>query len=75
MGVLLDDGTTLAFPSEQATAAFNAGDSVELEGVQLQESGDGLIAIDADTGDEVAVHEAFWFAWSQFHPDTLVWER
>ena len=75
VGVLLDDGTTIAFPSEEATAAFNAGDRVELSGVELQESGSGLVAFDADTGDEVAVHEAFWFAWSQFHPDTLVWER
>lgn len=74
VGVLLDDGTALAFPSEEASAAFNAGESVELEGVELRESGDGLIAIDAESGDEITAHEAFWFAWSQFHPDTLLWE-
>jgi hypothetical protein len=24
-------------------------------------------------GEEVVSHEAFWFAWSQFHPTTVVW--
>ena len=75
VGVLLEDGTALAFPSEEASAAFNAGDSVELEGVELQQSGDGLVAVDSATGDPIPAHEAFWFAWSQFHPDTLLWER
>ncbi len=75
VGVLLDDGTALAFPSDEASAAFNAGDSVELEGVELQQSGDGLIAVDAASGEPIPAHEAFWFAWSQFHPDTLLWER
>ena len=23
--------------------------------------------------DELPVHQAFWFAWSQFHPDTIAW--
>ncbi len=32
----LDDGTALAFPSEEASAAFNAGDPVELGGVELR---------------------------------------
>lgn len=74
VGVLLDDGTALAFPSEEATAAFNTGDVVELAGVALEQSGDGLVAVDLATGDAVVAHESFWFAWSQFHPDTLLWE-
>ncbi|MGA9277131.1 DUF3179 domain-containing (seleno)protein [Ilumatobacter sp.] len=73
VGVIADDGTPIAFPSEDASAAFNAGESVELNGVELRESGDGLVAVDATTGDELAAHEAFWFAWSQFHPETLLW--
>ncbi len=24
-------------------------------------------------GDELAAHQSFWFAWSQFHPDTGLW--
>ena len=75
VGVILEDGTPVAFPSEEASAAFNAGNSVELAGVELRESGDGLVAVDVATGDPLAAHEAFWFAWSQFHPDTLLWER
>jgi len=75
VGIILDDGTPLAFPSEEASAAFNAGDPVELNGVELRESGDGLTAFDAATGEQLAAHEAFWFAWSQFHPDTRLWER
>ncbi len=74
VGVVLDDGTALAFPSDTATAAFEAGESVRLGGVELRRSGDGLIALDTESGDEVPAHEAFWFAWSQFHPDTLLWE-
>ncbi|MEM1335485.1 MAG: DUF3179 domain-containing (seleno)protein [Actinomycetota bacterium] len=73
VGVLLDDGTALAFPSEAATAAIDAGGDVELDGVRLESSGDGLVAVDATSGDPIAAHEAFWFAWSQFHPDTGLW--
>ena len=75
VGVILDDGTPLAFSSEEASAAFNAGKSVELDGVELRESGDGLVAFDTATGTQLPAHEAFWFAWTQFHPDTLLWER
>ncbi len=74
VGVLLDDGTALAFPSQEASASFDAGDPVELGGVELVRSGDGLVALDSESGDPIAAHEAFWFAWSQFHPDTLLWE-
>jgi hypothetical protein len=75
VGVLLDDGTTLAFSSEQSSAALDAGETVELGGVGLRESGDGLVSFDVESGDPIPAHEAFWFAWSQFHPDTLLWER
>lgn len=26
-------------------------------------------------GSEVTSQEAFWFAWSQFNPDTIVWDN
>jgi hypothetical protein len=72
VGVITDDGA-LAFPSDTASAAIAAGDTVELGGVRLEASGDGLVAVDASTGEPIAAHEAFWFAWSQFHPDTALW--
>jgi hypothetical protein len=75
VGVVLDDGTPLAFPSEEAGAAFDTREAVELEGVELRQSGDGLVAFEVASGRQLAAHEAFWFAWSQFHPDTLLWER
>jgi hypothetical protein len=37
--------------------------------------GDGLRAIDDATGDEIAAHEAFSFAWRQFHPSTQLFEH
>ncbi|MFT5026394.1 MAG: hypothetical protein ACI9CV_001154, partial [Ilumatobacter sp.] len=67
--------TPLAFPSTQASSILATGGEVSLGGVSLVESGDGLRAIDDATGDEIAAHEAFWFAWSQFHPSTQLFER
>ncbi|BAN01522.1 DUF3179 domain-containing (seleno)protein [Ilumatobacter coccineus] len=75
VGVITADGTPLAFSSSAAKAALDEGDDVVLAGVALRSSGGGLVAVDADSGEPIAAHEAFWFAWSQFHPDTLLWER
>ena len=72
-GVVLDDGTPVAFGVQAAGAALAAGDTVELGGVTLRPDGGGVRAVDA-AGDEVEGHQAFWFAWSQFMPDTLLWE-
>ena len=45
----------------------------ELGGVTLQPDSGGLRAfIDSE---EIPAHEAFWFAWSQFQPQTRLWER
>ena len=72
-GVVLDDGTPIAFGVAAAAAALEAGRSVELGGVTLRLDGGGVRAVDA-AGDEVEGHQSFWFAWSQFMPDTLLWE-
>jgi hypothetical protein len=71
VGVLLDDGTTLAFPAARARAALADGGEVGLQGVTLSSDGGGVIA--SLDGEEIGTHEAFWFAWSQFHPETLLW--
>jgi hypothetical protein len=71
VGVVLDDGTTIAFPTQQVRSAMLDGDEVEFDGVRLRRDGGGFIALVDD--EEVAAHEAFWFAWSQFHPDTQLW--
>ena len=72
-GVVLDDGTPVAFPVDTAAAALRAGRDVELAGVTLRLDGGGVRAVDP-AGDEIEGHQAFWFAWSQFMPDTLLWQ-
>lgn len=73
LGVVAADGTPVAFPAGPARLALEAGEEVALRGVELRPDAGGLRAfID---GAEVPAHEAFWFAWSQFQPDTQVWER
>lgn len=74
VGVIAPDGTPLAFPATAAKAALRAGETVELGGVRLALDGDGLRAELANGHDPIS-HEAFWFAWSQFHPGTAVWIR
>ena len=71
-GVVLDDGTPVAFEVLAATGALREGRSVELAGVTLRLDGSGVRAVDT-AGDEIEGHQAFWFAWSQFMPDTLLW--
>ena len=73
VGVATDDGTVVAFASDAAGAVLDAGGSVSSDGVELRRSGDGLVAVDAATGDPLTSHESFWFAWSQFRPGTSLW--
>ena len=72
-GVVLDDGTPVAFPVASAAAALKSGRDVELAGVTLRLDGGGVRAVDS-AGNEIEGHQAFWFAWSQFMPDTLLWQ-
>ncbi len=72
LGVIADDGTAIAFPVADAKFTLEAGGTVGLLGVEVVTDGSGLRARRAD-GSDVVGHEAFWFAWSQFHPDTVVW--
>ncbi len=72
-GVVLDDGTPVAFPVQTAAGALKEGRAVELAGVTLRLDGSGVRAVDA-AGNEIPGHQAFWFAWSQFMPDTLLWQ-
>lgn len=72
LGVVLPDGTPVAFPAEAAQAALDAGDTVSLAGVELVDDAGGLRA--RFEGAAISSHQSFWFAWSQFHPTTLLWE-
>jgi hypothetical protein len=67
------DGEAMAFPVEAARTALADGEPVVLAGVGLRPEAGGLVAVDR-TGAPLVSHQAFWFAWSQFHPDTRLWE-
>ncbi len=74
LGVITPDGAPVAFPADGARDVLAAGGEVTAAGVALVADGGGLRAIDATSGDPLGSHESFWFAWSQFHPTTLLWE-
>ena len=73
LGVLGAGGTAVAFPVANAVLALQAGAAVELAGVRVAIDGSGIRAFIGNA--EAPSHEAFWFAWSQFHPGTLLWQR
>jgi hypothetical protein len=74
VGVITADGSPVAFPAGAARAALAAGEAVTEAGVELVADGGGLRAVDATTGAPIPSHESFWFAWSQFHPTTALWQ-
>jgi hypothetical protein len=72
VGVIRPDGTPVAFAVEDLSIALGSRDSVEFSGILVMKDGGGFTATLSD-GTPVASHQAFWFAWSQFHPETLVY--
>jgi len=72
VGVIDPDGRPVAFAANPARAALTNGRAVAAAGVELFADGGGLRAR-SSRGEELPAHQAFWFAWSQFHPDTALW--
>jgi len=72
LGVITTSGTPVAFHVASARAALERGETVAVENVRLVLDGGGVRAVDAE-GRDVGGHQAFWFAWSQFHPGTRLW--
>lgn len=72
VGVVTTNGTSIAFDVAAATVAIDRSQAVAHDGVTLEASGGGFIAVGSD-GAELPTHQAFWFAWSQFHPETELW--
>ena len=72
LGVITAAGTPVGFHIRSARAALARGEPVAFENVRLILDGGGVRAVDAN-GKDLGGHEAFWFAWSQFHPDTKLW--
>lgn len=72
VGVITADGTPIAFAAEPARDILASGEVVSAGGITLELDGSGFLTFD-ESGDAIASHQAFWFAWSQFHRDTLLW--
>ena len=72
LGVTTADGTPIAFHVASAKAALDRGEVIDVDGITLVSDAGGIRAVDAD-GNDLGGHQAFWFAWSQFHPDTELW--
>ena len=74
IGVVTRSGTPVAFQRSKAFAALKGGEDIAFENVRLKLEAGGVKAIDED-GSDLGSHEAFWFAWSQFHPGTALWPK
>ncbi|WP_095595880.1 DUF3179 domain-containing (seleno)protein [Actibacterium pelagium] len=73
IGVIAASGTPVAFPRGKALIALQNGQEIAFENVRLKLDAGGIRAVDVD-GSDLGSHQAFWFAWSQFHPGTALWE-
>lgn len=72
LGVVTESGTPVAFHIDSALAALGRGEEITYENVRLVLDGGGVRAVSAN-GEDLGGHQAFWFAWSQFHPNTKLW--
>ncbi|MCJ8308497.1 MAG: DUF3179 domain-containing protein [Rhizobiaceae bacterium] len=72
IGVVTASGKPIAFQRSKAMAALLGGNEVVYENIRLKLVGGGVKAVGMD-GSDLGSHQAFWFAWSQFHPKTELW--
>lgn len=72
IGVVAASGTPVAFQRSAAMIALSRGEQIGFENVRLVLDAGGIRAVDVD-GSDLGSHQAFWFAWSQFHPGTALW--
>ncbi len=72
IGVITASGKPVAFQRSKAFIALKNGTEIAFENVRLKLDAGGIKAVDAD-GSDLGSHQAFWFAWSQFHPKTELW--
>lgn len=74
IGVVTASGKPVAFQRSTALLALQRGGQIVVENVRLEITAGGIRAVGKD-GSDLGSHQAFWFAWSQFHPDTELWQR
>ncbi|MEM1075536.1 MAG: DUF3179 domain-containing (seleno)protein [Pseudomonadota bacterium] len=74
IGVVTASGKPVAFQRSTALITLKRGDEISVENVRLELDAGGIRAVGED-GSDLGSHQAFWFAWSQFHPDTALWQQ
>lgn len=72
LGIVTASGKPVAFQRSKVMALLHRGQEVTFENVHLKLEAGGVKAVDRD-GTDLGSHQAFWFAWSQFHPQTTLW--
>jgi len=72
IGVITASGKPVAFQRSKAFAALLNGEEIAYENVRLELDAGGIRAVDVN-GSDLGSHQAFWFAWSQFHSQTALW--
>ncbi len=72
IGAITASGKAVAFPQATALLALQNGDEIAYENIRLALEAGGIVATDVN-GSDLGSHQAFWFAWSQFYPDTALW--
>lgn len=72
LGVVTQTGVPIAFRIETALEALARGDTITFEEIRLVLDAGGVRAVNAE-GKDLGGHQAFWFAWSQFYPETQLW--
>lgn len=75
IGVVTESGTPVAFLVTQAYTALSRGETLEVENIKLELDAGGVRAINKKDGSDAGSHTAFWFAWSQFYPETKLWPQ
>lgn len=73
LGVRAADGTLVAFPIADMREQLEAGKRIMFGTIEVVANAGGFTAVENSV--QVVSHEAFWFAWSQFHPGTGLWQQ
>jgi hypothetical protein len=72
IGVITPEGEAIAFAADAARAELDDGRRVTFGDVELVAESGGLQAR-LSGGSRLVSRQSFWFAWSQFHPETALW--
>jgi hypothetical protein len=72
VGIITASGKPVAFQRSIAVATLQRDQEITFENIHLELEAGGIKAVGNDDVD-LGSHQAFWFAWSQFHPQSALW--